>query len=280
MSKRILLADDEFEIRDISRTILEDSGYEVALATDGKEAMEMINKEKFDLYLLDMMMPHYNGLEITKAIKKKYPLAIIIIITGFSSIDGAVEAVHAGAFKYLAKPIDPKEMLKQISRGLKYSEELYGFDEKINTNVLKKSKHQEFTIFTGFTQDQKDEILKLGNRIEYKIGDDIFGFNSSIILVEKGEISVLLSNSTVDHLEEGDSIGGETIVFNPKREYQLNVKSDVTIIEIKSTVLLNYFSEDRGQLFMKFKNNLIVEGYRKWRKAVQRILLLKMVSED
>jgi two-component system response regulator HydG len=110
MQSHILVVDDDKTIRMLCKEILEEAGYKVTLAADGEEALEKMDYDDFDLYLVDMVMPKMDGLELMKKIKQKQPLAVVMILTGFSSIEGAIKAVHAGAFQYLSKPINIDEL--------------------------------------------------------------------------------------------------------------------------------------------------------------------------
>ena len=103
MKKHILVVDDEQGVREICKDFLEEEGYRITLAVDGQDALEKMDNDDFDLYLIDMAMPKIDGFELMKLIKKSHPLAVIIVLTGFSSIEGAIKAVHAGAYQYLSK---------------------------------------------------------------------------------------------------------------------------------------------------------------------------------
>ena len=151
MSKHILVVDDEQSIRDLCREILQDEGYKITVAVDGEDALEKLKDDYFDLFLIDYMMPRMDGFELMLKIKKRQPLSVIIITTGYSSIDGAVKAVHAGAFQYLSKPINPEELIDVVKKGLLYGESLFGpaqqaFETDDNTQQQDKP-----LILCGFT---------------------------------------------------------------------------------------------------------------------------------
>ena len=145
MKKHILIVDDEHSIRELCKELLEEEGYKVTLAVDGKDALDKMDFEVFDLFLVDMAMPRIGGFELMKMIKKKQPLAVIIILTGFSSIEGAVKAVQAGAYQYLSKPINADELFEIVKKGIQYSEDLYGPLQKAfepNTEIVQKELEQ------------------------------------------------------------------------------------------------------------------------------------------
>ena len=109
MKKNILCVDDEQEIRELITELLETKGYRVVTAADGEDALEKMKHDSFDLFLIDMSMPRMDGMTLLKEIKKVQPLAVVIVLTGFSSIEGAVNAIHAGAYQYLSKPVKARQ---------------------------------------------------------------------------------------------------------------------------------------------------------------------------
>ena len=119
MKRKILVVDDEQNIREIIKDLLEMRGYEVTTAVDGEDALEKMKFESFDLFILDVFMPRLNGLELMKKIKETLPLAVIIISTGYSSINGALNAIRNGAFHYITKPINGDELFKVVDKGIK-----------------------------------------------------------------------------------------------------------------------------------------------------------------
>lgn len=119
MKFKILIIDDEQNIRDIFSLLLEEQGYEVETAENGTSSLEKIKFFKPDLLLLDMNLPDINGIEVLAQVKVLHPETDVIIITAFGTIKNAVEATRQGAYDYLEKPIDNDELLLLISRVLK-----------------------------------------------------------------------------------------------------------------------------------------------------------------
>jgi two-component system nitrogen regulation response regulator GlnG len=104
--KRILVADDEESIRWVLSKSLTKQGFEVDLASDGKEALLMSRKQSYDLAVLDIKMPGLSGLELLRKFQEECPRALVIIMTAESSMSNAVEAMKRGAYDYLTKPFD------------------------------------------------------------------------------------------------------------------------------------------------------------------------------
>jgi DNA-binding NtrC family response regulator len=118
MTKRILVVDDEENIREGLKTVLEMEGYEVDTAIDGNEAINKINTNVFDLVILDLKMPNLDGYEFLNIVSKTDPYLPIIILTGHGSLQEAVELTKKGAFDYFLKPPDIDNLLTSINKAL------------------------------------------------------------------------------------------------------------------------------------------------------------------
>lgn len=123
---RILVVDDEESHRIMLRAVLKDEGYEVVEAADGSEAVRAVEQEPFDLVLLDVRMKTMDGIEALNEIRKISPLIPVLIMTAYASVKTAVEALKAGAFDYLTKPLDIEELKILIEKAL----ELYHLREE------------------------------------------------------------------------------------------------------------------------------------------------------
>jgi len=148
---RILVVDDEMIVCESCKRILEDEGYEVEIALSGKEAFEKMRERPFDIVITDLKMPGIDGMEVLRTIRKEYPQTIVIMITGFSTVETAVEAMKLGAFDYIPKPFTPDEVLVVVGKAVEQKslllenlylrqelQEKYGFD-----NIVGKSKKMQ-----------------------------------------------------------------------------------------------------------------------------------------
>ena len=115
---RILVVDDEGVIREGVRRILENAGYQCEVTSSGNLAIEKLQEEDFDLVITDLKMPGMSGMEVLKAIKILQPDVPVIIVTGYSTVDTAVEAMKHGAFDYLAKPFTPEQISGKVQKAL------------------------------------------------------------------------------------------------------------------------------------------------------------------
>jgi two-component system response regulator HydG len=117
---RILIVDDEESHRMMLRAVLTEEGYAVAEASDGTEAVTAVEKEAFDVILLDIRMTTMDGIEALTEIRKISPLVPVLIMTAYASVKTAVEALKAGAFDYLTKPLDIEELKILIEKALEH----------------------------------------------------------------------------------------------------------------------------------------------------------------
>jgi DNA-binding response OmpR family regulator len=110
----ILLVDDEKDFVEMLSMRLEDEGHRVRSAFSGQEALAELNGIEPDVVVLDIKMPGMDGIQTLKKIKADHPIVEVILLTGHGAVDTAVEGLKAGAFDYLLKPADFKELLTKL----------------------------------------------------------------------------------------------------------------------------------------------------------------------
>src|SRR5512141_2008884 len=115
---RILIVDDEEVLRDVLDVVLRREGFDVLSAASGEEALNVLDTEEVDLVILDIMLPGISGIDTLRAIRIANPLLPVIVITAFSSIDGAIEAMKHGAFHYIPKPFKNEEVVLTVNKAL------------------------------------------------------------------------------------------------------------------------------------------------------------------
>jgi DNA-binding NtrC family response regulator len=115
---RILVVDDEDALRTVLSTELKGEGYDVETASDGDEAISVVQNKKFDLLLLDIKMPKVDGFEVLKFVKKGFPAIKVIMLTGFADLKNAIESKKLGAEDFVSKPYDLVDLLTTIERVL------------------------------------------------------------------------------------------------------------------------------------------------------------------
>jgi len=116
---RVLIVDDEEVLRDVLETVLQREGFDVVLAASGEEALSVLDgDDAIDLVILDVMLPGISGIDTLRAIRISNPQLPVIVITAFSSIDGAIEAMKHGAFHYIPKPFKNEEVILTVNKAL------------------------------------------------------------------------------------------------------------------------------------------------------------------
>ncbi len=115
---RVLVVDDEKFIRDILADFLGMEGYVVRTAEDGSHAVEELRKAQFDMIISDLKMPRMGGLELLKEVEKTHPDALTVIMTGFGTVETAIDAMKRGAYDYILKPFKVEEIVHIVQRGL------------------------------------------------------------------------------------------------------------------------------------------------------------------
>ena len=118
LEDRILVADDEQSMREFLDIMLKKEGYKVSLASNGEEVLKLIDKDLFDLVLLDVRMPKLDGIGVLKKIKITSPETIVIMITAYASADTAIKAMKEGAYDYITKPFKVEEIKLIIKNAL------------------------------------------------------------------------------------------------------------------------------------------------------------------
>lgn len=118
MDAKLLVVDDEKNIRLLLTQCLEDAGYPVTTAVDGEHAIGKVEEEGFDLVLLDMKLPGMDGLQVLRKMRALNPGQLVIMITAHGTIETAVEAMKSGAADYLQKPFTPEEIRAIVQHNL------------------------------------------------------------------------------------------------------------------------------------------------------------------
>lgn len=169
--EKILVVDDDKSIRYSLKRLFEDKGKILITAKNGKEALDILDKEVPDLVIMDVMMPGMNGLQVLKEIKKEWPKLLVIIMTAFGTTETAIDAMKLGAFEYILKPFDVQKMCELvekaliISRSMKTQVSCKPFEEESPVSeciVGKSSKMQEIYKTIGRIAESDVTVLLRG----------------------------------------------------------------------------------------------------------------------
>lgn len=173
LKSRILIADDESRICDSLKFLLERHEYEVKTASNGKQALDIINNKEFDLFLLDIGLPEMNGLELMEQIINKVPDALVVMMTGNASVESAISALKKGAHDYFKKPIELEELLKTVKNSLE--QKRLKDENKVITEKLKRSEQRyRFMIQNSpdiiYTLDQEGKFIFVNKTVTRLLG--------------------------------------------------------------------------------------------------------------
>jgi two-component system phosphate regulon response regulator OmpR len=185
----ILIVDDDNRIRDLLKDYLTENNYIVSTAGNANEAKEKILYIKFDLIILDVMMPGQNGYDLTKEIKKKIKIPIILL-TAKGEVENRIKGLELGADDYIGKPFEPKELLLRINNIIKK-----------NNKIDLKSKHMVGAAvidLNKMTVSLSDRIKKINNS-EKKVLIEMLGNpGTTYSRQEIGEISGITQERSID----------------------------------------------------------------------------------
>ncbi|MDY0041618.1 MAG: response regulator [Desulforhabdus sp.] len=119
MKIKVLLVDDEKEFVDVLAERLEARDFEVTRTYSGDEALAKVGEQELDVAVVDVLMPGTDGIETLREIKKVKPIMEVIMLTGHATVETAVEGMHQGAFDYLMKPTETKDLVVKIVNAYK-----------------------------------------------------------------------------------------------------------------------------------------------------------------
>lgn len=165
--KAILIIDDETSISDAMQIVLEDRGYRVSIATTGVAGLQYLRYRQVDLVIADLRLPDTSGIDLLSEIKHNWPHTEVILITGYGSIDVAIEAIKMGAYYYLSKPFTPDQLLVLVEKAIEWRSTL------IERDNLKKSLQTEKGFFgmVGISKKMRQiyEIIDMTARSDASI---------------------------------------------------------------------------------------------------------------
>ncbi len=124
ITPHILVIDDEQRIRDACRMVLKSMGFIVETASDGPLGLDMIEEQHFDILLLDLMMPNMSGFEVLSRVRDIDPDTVVIVITGYATLEHSIEAMKKGAFDFIPKPFTPDQLRAVVTKSLRYTHAL------------------------------------------------------------------------------------------------------------------------------------------------------------
>jgi DNA-binding response OmpR family regulator len=161
---KVLVAEDDRDFGNILTQYITISGFDVTLARDGKEAWELFNKGKFDICVLDVMMPEMDGFTLAEKIKEVQPDVPVIFLTAKSLKEDIVRGLKIGADDYITKPFDPEVLILRLNNILKRAYSSSNDEFKISQTILK---YNTLELLSGNTKEKL--TLKEAQLLKYFI---------------------------------------------------------------------------------------------------------------
>jgi len=191
---KILIVDDDKNLLSVLKTILAEENHDVLTSSDGQTAIDLFRKSKFDLVITDLMMPGTNGLEVLREVRKMDPDILVILITGFASLETAVQAIREGAYDYITKPFkldeikiivnnarekilltrENKNLIMELQEAYK---QLQIIKNSINTNSI----HEENEGEQPVSDDMEKEIFITGSMMPLYYSKNIQDINQPVL---------------------------------------------------------------------------------------------------
>ncbi len=160
---RVLLVEDDRELRELFSAFLSDNGYSVFSAKDGKEALSLMETEFVDLLVTDIMMPRLDGYELTRQVRAAYPALPILMITAKNGLDYKSEGFESGTDDYMVKPVDLPELLWRVKALLRRSESTHTKTVALGKTVLY---YDSYTVERG---EEREELPPKEFMLLYKL---------------------------------------------------------------------------------------------------------------
>ena len=278
---KILIVDDEMELRDTSAELLRMEGYEVVSAADGDDALAKSNNKSFDLALVDLVLPgRMNGLDIISDLRSKSSSTYIIAFTGFSGQNFSQKAIKAGANEFVTKPGLAKNLVDNINKFFnkepspQHQNLKAGLNENKNT-VEDSGKSENFNpnIFAHIPDKNIKEIFALGQPKKIAPGDNhVMDLTRELVIITKGNLACWYQKSLIGYFKAGEAIGESAVFLSGQTKFILLLKSEeeFEILTMNRIDLAKYFQENKNIAF-RYAVNTILSVSKKFMITCERI---------
>jgi K+-sensing histidine kinase KdpD len=220
----ILIVDDEPSVCNSIKELLSNFDCEIHVTNGGEEAIEALIKFNFDIVLLDIFMPQVDGFQVMEYISQQSPDTLIIIMTGYSSIDSAIEALRKGAYDYIRKPFEMGELINTINNAL--DKRRLEASQKMAEEALRESSEKIKFFAYSISHDLKSPVIGIHGIVKKLYG------NYRNILDEKGKKycdQILKASEQIVHLVN------DINQYISTREMNIDIE-DIQLKEILKTV--------------------------------------------
>ena len=210
--ENILIVDDDESTRRSLSLILEKKGYKTGITNTGREALEKAQERSFNLALLDMRLPDMEGIDLLVSLKKMHPDMVVLIVTGYASLDTAVQALNKGASAYITKPLNVDEILAKVMEAL----------EKQHLIIENKSLYEKAQLELS-ERKQAEEALKRNRDYLEKLNNSLLEVIFTVRIPGRVIKYVNESVETIFGYEPEECIGQTMEMLYPNREEYLKV---------------------------------------------------------
>ncbi|MGB5987038.1 MAG: ATP-binding protein [Desulfobacterales bacterium] len=300
---RVLVVDDEARIRSACQLVLEESGYAVSLAADGEKGLAQLGAEHFDIILLDLMMPTLSGFEVLAEVKSIHPDTVVIVITGYATLEHSVEAMKQGAFDFIPKPFTPEHLRVVVAKALTHIQALNDIAEthsRIRTMVNRLADGVLCTNHEGRVVLANPAFLRMVGRpaesVEGVLVEEIVNFEQLREMIATAQTMApdILGEQTaeftsgVGHDEAEDLvISARSVPFRDRRGRSLGVITvlhDITALKrmdrMKSEFVSMVSHEIRGPMnSVQMQLQVVLEGLAGELTEKQRDILERAVAK-
>ena len=249
--EHILVVDDEKRIVENITLCLKREGFQATGAYDGDEALRIFKKQRFDLVLLDVSMPGMNGYEVMEHIFAIDKEALIIIITGYASVESAIKALKIGAWDYLKKPFEYADLVKTVKNALS-QKKLIADKKAVSARLEASEKQYEYMVNNSpdliFTLDQKGCFTFANHQFEKVLGfakNDLIGTGFETIIHEED----LSKASILTGLKENDQLSYDQL----SNDQLLTDGQDILLRFKKAETKISQYDPYESFAFMELK---------------------------
>lgn len=239
---KILLVDDDSSILESLSDFLTLEGFEVDTTNDGQDAINLISRNHYDLVISDIKMPHISGIGVLKAVKEKDNYIPVIMITGYASLDTAIEALRQGAYDYLSKPFDMERFIMIVERAIE-QKRLADKNRELTDNLVNLNKQLEEKLKHIFALREVSRAISYISDLESILGAIV---NVAREITKAGRVAVLLYDENSKELLIEIALGIDSEIIRKLRIKQgegilgwvAEIKKPITDRQIKEKNLL------------------------------------------
>ncbi len=253
---RILVIDDEEIVHASLKKILTRVGHEIQSAFSAKDGLDLLDRDKFDLIIVDLMMPEMNGIQFLEALRERNLPLPVLMVTGYPTISTAVQALRLGAVDYIAKPFTRKELLSPVHRALSLPEEESSIPLTAAENpAITKDQLVPGAVCTlprhAWARFEQDGTFLIGVEKSFlRICEKVVSINipEEMDLIEQGYVGVYLKNEAGQEHGVAMPLSGQVIAINQ------DVLGNPSLLDAESwliRIIPSHLDDELGRLVVR-----------------------------